>query len=75
MLVINCLLFIAFALAIFSGIMISVVLFKFLDIPYNDRFFKIHAWSTRALLGFALLHLLVHMKMIIAFFRLRKKKG
>jgi hypothetical protein len=73
LLIVNSLLFVSFILATVSGIMISVVLLRFLDIPYNERFFKMHAWSSRFLLGFSLVHLLMHMKMIIAFFRNNKR--
>ena len=65
LLIVNILLCISFILAIFSGIMISVLVFDFLNIPYHERFLKIHAWSTRMLLVLALVHLCMHGKMIM----------
>jgi len=72
LLAVNVLLFASFALAAVSGVMVSVVVFGFLEIPFSERFYEAHALSARAMLVLSLVHLMMHKKMIAA--HLRKKK-
>jgi hypothetical protein len=71
--IINLLLFVSLAITLISGIMVSVVLFGFLNIPYRESFYTIHTLSAQAVLLLSLVHLFMHMKMIKAFFRGRKQ--
>jgi ABC-type Fe3+ transport system permease subunit len=57
-----------------SGILLSVSIFSFLNIPYHDVFYTVHALSAYALLILAITHLALHMKMIRAFFH-KKQEG
>ncbi len=69
MLVINSLLIVSVILTALGGVMVSVVLFGFLNIPYHEIYYKIHTSAAQAVLLLSLCHLLMHMKMIGAFVR------
>jgi hypothetical protein len=56
-----------------SGVMLSVVMFRFLNIPYHEIFYTVHTLSAYALLVLSLIHLTLHMKSIAAFFRTQKQ--
>ena len=62
LIVINCLLFLSFVLAVTNGVMLSVILFRFLDITYKESFYIVHVWSVRALFVFSMTHLLINKK-------------
>ena len=72
--IINGLLVAAVLLVAASGIMISIVVFGFLDIPYHEVFYRIHTAAAQAILLLSLVHLGMHMKMIIAFLRNKKRE-
>jgi hypothetical protein len=74
MLAVNAMLSASILLTMFSGIMVSVELFGFLDIPYREIFYRIHSASGQAVLALAIMHLLLHMKMIKAFFAKMKQE-
>ena len=71
-LIINSMLIVSTVLVTASGIMISIVIFGFLNIPYNETFYQIHTSAAVAVLVLSLIHLLMHMKMITTFFRKNK---
>jgi hypothetical protein len=71
--VVNGMLIATIALTLFSGVMVSVALFGFLDIPYREIFYKIHSTSGQAVLALSVAHLILHMKMIGAFLKKRKQ--
>jgi|GEM_PF-6225553 len=54
------------------GVMLSVALFRFLNIPYREIFYTVHTLSAYALLVLSLTHLALHINSIAAF--LRKKR-
>ena len=66
---VNSLLFILFIITIASGIMVSVVLFRFINIQYKEMFYQIHIISSYGLFILSIVHLFMHIKMIKALFR------
>jgi len=73
-LVINSLLLVSVVFVATSGMMISIVIFGLLNIPYYEIFYKIHTTAAQSVLLLSLVHLFMHAKMIIAFFRRRKQE-
>lgn len=63
----NILLLLAFVSTVTSGIMLSVALFRFLNIPYHEIIYTIHVASAYALFLLSLTHLVMHIKSIVAF--------
>jgi hypothetical protein len=72
-LVLNVLLLVSLLLTAVSGVMLSVELFQFLNIPYHEIFYTVHTLSAYALLVLSLIHLTLHIKPIVAFFRTQKQ--
>jgi hypothetical protein len=72
-LALNALLLVSLLSTAVSGAMLSVVLFRFLNIPYHEIFYTVHTLSAYALLVLSLIHLTLHMKSIAAFFRTQKQ--
>ncbi|MDR2657828.1 MAG: DUF4405 domain-containing protein [Oscillospiraceae bacterium] len=71
--VVNILLLLALTSTVVSGMMLSVSLFRFLNIPYNEVVYTIHTSSAYALFLLSLTHLAMHGKAIADFFRKRKQ--
>jgi hypothetical protein len=69
----NTLLLLSLLSTVISGAMLSVALFRFLNIPYHEIFYTIHTMSAQVLLVLSVVHLVLHMKSIAAFFRKRKQ--
>jgi hypothetical protein len=69
---VNILLLLPLTSTVVSGMMLSVSLFRFLNIPYYEIVYTIHTSSAYALFLLALTHLAAHKKTIAAFFRNRK---
>ena len=69
----NYLLILALLSTVISGVLSSVVLFRFLNIPYNGVYYTIHTKSAYALLALSITHLALHMKAIGAFFKNRRR--
>jgi hypothetical protein len=70
---INILLLFALTSTVVSGVMLSVSLFRFLNIPYREIVYTIHTSSAYALFLLSLTHLGMHGKAIASFFRKRKQ--
>ena len=73
-LVINVLLLCSLIGTAVSGILLSVSIFRFLNIPYHEVFYTAHTLSAYALFISTIAHLALHMKMIRAFFH-KKQEG
>ena len=71
-LIINFALLAVFFVAIFSGMMQSDFLLGQAKAGDTERWFHMHAVSTRVMIAIGLLHILIHRKMIAAAFRRRK---
>jgi hypothetical protein len=71
--VLNTLLLLSLLSTAISGGMLSVALFRFLNIPYHEIFYTIHTISAQVLLVLSIVHLVLHIKSITAFFRTRKQ--
>jgi hypothetical protein len=63
-LIINVLLLCSLLSTAVSGILLSVSIFRFLNITYHEVFYTVHTLSAYALLILAVTHLALHMKMI-----------
>ena len=66
LMVINGLLLVSLLMTVISGIMVSVILFSFLNITFKESFFAIHALAARATLFLSLVHLIMHKRIIRA---------
>ncbi|MDR2650508.1 MAG: DUF4405 domain-containing protein [Clostridiales bacterium] len=71
--VLNILLILTLLTTAISGVMLSVSLFRFLNIQYREIFYTIHTMSAQALLVLSVVHLVLHMKSIAAFFHSKKQ--
>jgi hypothetical protein len=71
--VLNILLILTLLTTAISGVMLSVSLFRFLNIPYRGIFYTVHTMSAQALLVLSVVHLVLHMKSTAAFFRSKKQ--
>jgi hypothetical protein len=72
-LVLNVLLLASLLSTAMSGVMLSVALFRFLNIPYHEIFYTVHTVSAYTLLVLSLTHVALHIKPIAAFFRKQKQ--
>ncbi|MDR2647546.1 MAG: hypothetical protein LBB67_05445 [Oscillospiraceae bacterium] len=72
---VNTLLLLALMSTVVSGMMLSVSLFRFLNIPYREIVYTVHTSSAYALFLLSLTHLCMHGKAIAAFLRKRKQAG
>jgi hypothetical protein len=70
---VNILLLLALTSTVVSGVMLSVSLFRFLNIPYHEIIYTVHTSSAYALFLLSLTHLGMHRKAVAAFFRKRKQ--
>jgi hypothetical protein len=69
--VLSSFLLVAVVIVAASGIMVSVVLFGPLNIPYNEVFYQIHTSAAGAVFLLSIVHLAVNMRTIRVFFRKR----
>jgi hypothetical protein len=72
-LVLNVLLLTSLLSTAMSGVMLSVALFRFLNIPYHEIFYTVHTLSAYVLIVLSLTHLALHIKPIAEFFRKQKQ--
>jgi len=73
--VLNTLMVLSFLSVTISGIMLSVALFSFLNIPYREIYYTVHTLSAYAVLALSIAHLVLHIKMIRAFYRSKKRSS
>jgi hypothetical protein len=72
-LVLNVLLLASLLSTAISGVMLSVALFRFLNIPYREIFYTVHTLSAYVLIVLSFTHLALHIKPIAEFFRKQKQ--
>lgn len=73
-LALTCMLALALVTTAASGVLLSVNLFRFLNIPYRAAFYSVHTVAAHVLLVLSITHLALHGKQVRAFFRNKKKE-
>ena len=74
-LALNVLLLMSFLSVTISGVMLSVALFSFMNIPYREIYYAVHTLSAYALTILSLAHMALHIKTIRMFFRNKKQSS